>query len=98
MRGESFIAPDPCHLRLSIKRHHYPQPAPYGGVQSGEKTGHSPSDSSCDTLGASGAGSAGASGRGCPGAGAAGPPGRWSSRCRVMAGREAVEKAHCMHE
>lgn len=28
-----------------------------GGVQSGEKTGHSPSDSSCDTLGASGAGS-----------------------------------------
>lgn len=28
----SFIAPDPCHLRLSIKRHHYPQPAPYVAV------------------------------------------------------------------
>lgn len=27
-----FIAPDPCHLRLSIKRHHYPQPAPYAAA------------------------------------------------------------------
>lgn len=27
-----FIAPDPCHLRLSIKRHHYPQPTPYAAA------------------------------------------------------------------
>lgn len=41
---------------------------------------------------------AGASGCGCWGTEATGVVERWSSRCRVMAGREAVEKAHCMHE
>lgn len=37
-------------------------------------------------------------GYGCWGTEAAGAIGWWSSRCRVMAGHEAVEKAHCIHE
>lgn len=55
-----FYCPQPQPSQAPLKLQNYPHLTAHplsGGVQSGEKTGHSPSDSSGDTLGASSAGS-----------------------------------------